>query len=148
MKRWRTQETAMKHTYSKLSSRLWVGDANVAESLFTRHANPPDGIKSIICPAIDCVALRGIVYHRHLHVMMLPWPDGQVISRATHQALLAFFDAFYPTFVHCAAGANRSLAIAALLLVHEGKSLEDAFKLAEPWHPTIWQSVVDLVGAK
>ena len=134
--------------YQKLADGLWVGSANAAEEFFSAAAigeqQPRDGIRSIISPAADCVTSRKLVYNRHLSVMLLPYADHDAIRTEVADAIIAFHKAVRPTFVHCAAGANRSLAVASMLLVAvHGWSLEKAFEVSWPWCGGIRQGVID-----
>lgn len=134
----------MEHYFTQLSEMLWVGNANAAETFFSRGRKNPGNIRSIVCPAQDCIEKRGIVYHESLAVLTFPWMDDHQITQSEADACVAFYRAMRPTFVHCAAGANRSLAVAAILLVSDGLTLDQAFEKSWPWHDDIGSSVAQV----
>jgi hypothetical protein len=130
--------------YTKLIDGLWVGNANAAEEYFSSKTEdrPRDGIKSVISPAADCVATRKLVYNRWLSVLLMPYADHDAIRKEVADSILAFHKAHQPTFVHCAAGANRSMAVASIILCgNYGWSLRRAFDVAWPWCGGIRESV-------
>lgn len=131
--------------FAKIHETLYQGDAEDARATVSpksdrwRHL----GIKGVICPAArERLIVHGIEYHNELPVLLLAWADHEPVRPAIFEMIVSFHRLVgSPTFLHCMGGTNRSAAIAAAILISEGKTVEEAFAVIKPWHEAMVRNV-------
>jgi len=125
--------------FKQITNRLFQGDAEDAKATVSPRSDRwrELGIKAVICPgARERLVVHGIEYHNELEVLLLAWADHEPVCPAIFNMIVEFHRLQNgATFVHCMGGTNRSAAIAAAILVSEGKSIDEAFAVIKPWHP-------------
>jgi len=89
--------------------------------------------KHLIGGVINTAWEIAVPYDPTIPRLMLPIEESIPTGPACFEAAIGFYRAVDRVLVHCAAGQNRSMAVtAALLVVTQGMSLEQAMKITNP----------------
>ena len=107
--------------------RVWQGDRDAGEKMYTTAGIAEIGIRGVICSAHN-LRLR---YHESLPVLLLPVDDHDDVPPAMFDLAVEFHRRFGPTLVHCNGGKNRSVAFAAALAAAEGWTFDRAYAVCE-----------------
>lgn len=82
-----------------------------------------------------------VYYRAPFHVLRLTWPDSPLfplplaLLERGARAALPEVDAGRSVLVHCRAGVHRSVAVAACILITEGRSADEAMRLIKEARP-------------
>lgn len=121
---------------SRVTERLYVGALPRLEQAATLAA-----LRVRLIISLSLQRPPSVYYRGPFHVVRLTWPDSpllplplSLLARGV-RAAQPEVAAGRPVLVHCRAGVHRSVAVAACILIAEGRSADEAMRLIKEARP-------------